>query len=297
MKIIKVKDLQELKLNGKRAVALGLFDSMHLGHTRLIDENCKKAKKNNLISTVITVTKPVKKIGGCVFPLEHRIEKISEFDVDELIIIEMNQKIQMSNPQEFIKLLANINTNLIVCGADYRFGHNGEGNVSQLEKKFKTIVIPYVEFQGKKISTTTIKEELLVGNIKHVNKLLGYNYYIKGVVDYGKQLGRTIGVPTANIYPKISPLATGVYLTKTEVNGKEYKSITNIGYNPTIGENRLSVETFIGEGFDEDIYEQEIIVRVYEKIRDEKAFDSIESLAKQLQMDIKYMEEKNYEDC
>lgn len=209
----------------------------------------------------------------------------------------MNKDIQRSDPQEFISLLTNINTNIIVCGADYRFGHNGSGDVSQLETKFRTIIVPYVKFEGTKVSTTTIKEELLAGNIKHVNKLLGYNYYIKGVVDYGKQLGRTIGVPTANIYPKISPLATGVYLTKTEVDGKEYKSITNIGYNPTIGENRLSVETFIGEGFDEDIYKQEIIVRIYEKIRDEKAFDSIESLAKQLQLDIKYMEEKNYEDC
>ncbi len=295
MKIIKIKTISDLILKEGRVVALGLFETMHRGHKKLIEKAYSLANENNYLTTVVTVSQSVNKKGFSTFNLDHRIEKINELNVDELIIIEMNEIVQKSSADEFVSLLKRINTKLIVTGSDYRFGYLGMGDVKLLQNNFNVNVVEFELKDGQKISTTTIKNELKHGKITHVNNLLGYNYYIKGKVDYGKQLGRTIGVPTTNIYPKISPLETGVYLTKTLVAGTWYRSITNIGYNPTIGNNDLSIETYIGDGFNEDIYGYEIKVEMLEKIRDEVKFETLDELVNRLKLDIKYMEEHSYE--
>ncbi len=297
MKIINITDINDLQLTGDRVVALGLFESMHRGHYKLIDDTVNTALDNNLISTVVTVSKPVNKQGLPIFDQQHRIARMDELHVDEVIMIEMNDGVRTSTPDQFISLLKRINTKIVISGSDYRFGHMGTGDVNLLKSYFDLRVEQF-ELEGEqKISTTLIKSYLSNGKIAHANSLLGYNYYIQGTVEQGKQLGRTIGVPTANVYPEISPLATGVYLTTTTVYGNHYRSITNIGYNPTTGDGRLSIETYIGDGFNSNIYGQEIKVEMIEKIREEIKFDSLDALIAQMQLDIKYMEEANYENC
>lgn len=295
MKVIKIDNLKDLKLEGHRVVALGLFESMHLGHQKLICKAVEKAIELNFICAVVTVSMPVNKSGLPIFDIEHKLSCMEVYGVDEVIVVEMNDIVRMSLKEEFITFLKNINTILITSGSDYRFGYMGSGDVKLLKKYFDVDVESFELENDLKISTTRIKDYLSKGNIQHANKLLGYNYYIKGIVMKGKQLGRAIGVPTANIYPDISPLETGVYLTKTTVLNNHYRSITNIGYNPTTGDERLSIETFIGDGFNSDIYGQEITVEMIEKIRDEVKFDSLELLVARLKLDIKYMEESNYE--
>lgn len=295
MKIIKVNNLEKLDLEKKRVVALGLFEAMHRGHQKLINKTVNVAKESNLISTVVTVSNSVNKGGLPVFEIEHKLSVMEVIGVDEVIIIEMNDIVRMSTPIEFIDFLKSINTSVIISGSDYRFGHVGAGDVKLLKTYFDTRVEEFELEDGEKVSTSLIKDYLSKGKIQHANSLLGYNYYIKGTVTLGKQLGRTIGVPTANVYPEISPLATGVYLTKTTVNNNHYRSITNIGYNPTIGDNRLSIETYIGNEFDSDIYGDEIKVEMIEKIRDEEKFGSLDELVARLKLDIKYMEENDYE--
>lgn len=297
MKTIKINNLADLKLSGDRVVALGLFESMHRGHKQVIASCVSLASAKGTRATVVTVSKPVNKAGLPIFSIEHKLELMEELGVDEVIVIEMNEDVRSSSSEAFIELLKRIGTTAIVSGADYRFGHLGTGDVNLLKTYFDTHVQEFELENGEKVSTTLIKSYLSKGKIKHANTLLGYNYYIKGIVEQGKQLGRTIGVPTANVYPEISPLATGVYLTKTTILGNHYRSITNIGYNPTAGDNRLSIETYIGNGFDSNIYGREIKVEMIEKIREEVKFGSIEELVAQLNVDIKYMEETNYENC
>lgn len=297
MKIININNLDDLHLDGDRVVALGLFESMHRGHKKLIDNAVNIAIDNKMTSTVVTVSMPVNKAGLPIFGIEHRLNLIESLSVDEVIVIEMNDQVRVSSSDQFIDMLKRINTKIAVTGNDYRFGHKGAGDVNLLKSYFDLHVTEFELSEEQKISTTLIKSYLSKGKIKHANSLLGYNYYIKGTVEQGKQLGRTIGVPTANIYPEISPLATGVYLTETTVYGNHYRSITNIGYNPTTGDERLSIETYIGDGFNSNIYGQEIKVEMIEKIRDEVKFGSLDELVAQLNADIKYMEETNYENC
>lgn len=295
MKIIKINNLEALNLDRNRVVALGLFESMHRGHQKLISSAVSTAKENNFISTVVTVSNSVNKGGLPVFEIDHKLHLMEDIGVAEVIIIEMNDIVRNSTPLDFIDFLKSINTSIIISGSDYRFGHKGAGNVNLLKTYFDTRVEEFELEEGQKVSTSLIKDYLSKGKIQHVNSLLGYNYYIKGTVMKGKQLGRTIGVPTANVYPEISPLATGVYLSITTVNNNHYRSITNIGYNLTTGDNRLSIETYIGNGFDSNIYGKEIKVEMIEKIRDEKKFGSLDELVATLKENIKYMEESNYE--
>ncbi len=297
MKIINIKSLNDLKLEGNRAVALGLFESMHRGHKKVIEHTVNLAIDNQLIATVVTVSKPVNKAGLPIFSVDHKLELMESLSVDEVIVIEMNDQVRESSSTDFIGLLKNIGATKIISGSDYRFGHMGAGDVNLLKNNFDTDIQDFELEDDQKVSTTLIKSYLSEGKIEHANSLLGYNYYIKGTVEQGKQLGRTIGVPTANIYPDISPLATGVYLTLTTVFGNHYRSITNIGYNPTTGDDRLSIETYIGDGFSSNIYGQEIKVEMIEKIRPEIKFNSLDELVARLKADIKYMEETNYENC
>lgn len=297
MKIINIQSLNDLKLDGERVVALGLFESMHRGHKKVIEHTVNLAIDNKMIAAVVTVSKPVNKAGLPIFSIDHKLELMDSLSVDEVIVIEMNDEVRLSSSDDFINLLKNIGTSKVVSGSDYRFGYKGAGDVNLLKNNFETEVQDFELEKQDKVSTTLIKSYLSKGKIKHVNSLLGYNYYIKGTVEQGKQLGRTIGVPTANVYPDISPLATGVYLTKTTVFDNHYRSVTNIGYNPTTEDDRLSIETYIGDGFSSNIYGQEIKVEMIEKIRDEVKFGSLDELVARLKLDIKYMEETNYENC
>lgn len=297
MKIIRIDRLDELKLDGQRVVALGLFEAMHRGHQKLINNAINTALDNNLLSTVVTVTNAVNKKGLATFGIDHKLEMMGAMGVDQVILIEMNDIVRESSSTDFIDLLKAIGTKIVISGSDYRFGHLGHGDVKLLKTYFDTRVEEFELEDDQKVSTTLIKSYLSKGKIEHANRLLGYNYYIKGTVEQGKQLGRTIGVPTANVYPDISPLATGAYLTLTTVYGNHYRSITNIGYNPTAGGERLSIETYIGDGFSSNIYGQEIKVEMIERIREEIKFGSLDELVAQLNSDIKYMEETNYENC
>lgn len=294
MKITKIDSYTNIDSQG-RVVALGFFETMHRGHVELLSKAVNISKEKNLIPTVVTVSKAINKGGLPLFDEHHRFNRMEELGIEEVIVLEMNDAIRTSSPDDFISFLNSINCQQVVCGNDYRFGSMGIGNVNMLKNNFATNVVDFVLENEEKVSTSSIKLALANGNIKHANCLLGYNYYITGEVMKGKQLGRTIGVPTANLYPNISPLATGVYLSKTVVAGNLYRSITNIGYNPTVGDNRLSIETYIGNDFKQDIYGECIKVELIEKIRDEKKFASFDELTMQLKQDKKYMEEADYE--
>ncbi len=295
MKIIEIDCLANVARGEKLLVATGLFETMHIGHQFLINKAIKLAADNDLKPAIVTVSSAINKKGTSVFPNSHRFKMMQQLGIEVVYVISMNEQTIASSPEQFITFLKEIGVEYIVCGQDYRFANKGKGTVAQLAENFQITIVDFITYFDDKVSTTRIKQLLKQGNIAHTNKLLGYNYYIEGEVTLGKQLGRTIGVPTANVYPSVSPLARGVYLSKTKITGKWYKSITNVGYNPTVGDNRLSIETYIGDGFDSDVYGQQIHVEMIAKIRDEKKFDSLDDLVHRLQQDIKYMEETDYE--
>ena len=141
---------------------------------------------------------------------------------------------------------------------------------------------------GRDISSTYIREEVARGNVKKANSLLGYPYFIMGRVVHGKQLGRTIGIPTINMLPEAEKILPpfGVYASKVNVSDKWYLGITNIGRKPTIeGENPVGVETYIID-FSQDVYDYVVTIELYDFLRPEKKFDSIEELKEQISGDI-----------
>lgn len=257
---------------------IGNFDSVHLGHKLLIN----KTKDSGFKSLVITFDDLGKDM---IFPLEEKIKLIEKLEVDYLVILKYEDFKDMFY-YEFNKMLKKMKVKQVIIGKDFRYGFKGEGDYIDLENKFEVSIVDYYLLNEEKVSSNKIRHYLKEGNVLKVNELLGYNYYIKSIVVSGNELGRTIGFPTANLDVN-TLLSGGVYKTITTINDIEYKSITNIGYNPTFNnQEQLKIETNILE-FNEDIYNQEIKVEFIDKIRDEVKFNSKEELIEQLNKDKK----------
>lgn len=201
-------------------------------------------------------------------------------------------------PEEFLKyfLKEKLNAKFVVIGADWRFGKNRSGDAALLkayEDKYcySSYVIEKETYNNTEISSTWIRNEIEKSDLSTVKKLLGYDYFFKGKVVHGKQLGRTIGFPTLNLIPspnKILP-EYGVYESEVVIDNLMYKGVTNIGIRPTIDDGTyVTVETFVLD-FDEDVYDSDVIIRLKKFIRPEQKFDSVNGLKKQLEADIAFV--------
>jgi len=300
MKIIRdIKDINFIEK--KRYIALGVFDGIHLGHRDLIESAVKKAKKNNGLSIVVTFEPHPDRI---IFPenhilhittLQEKIEIIGTMEVDILFILKFGVWIKNMQPKVFILRILNekLRANEIFVGFNYKFGFKGKGDTKFLKKyeklyNYKSNIIKAKTINGKIISSTLIKKYIKNGNIKEAVKLLGHQYSISGKVITGKNIGTNVmKIPTANLMvreEKIIP-GNGVYFTKVIVENKRYYGLMNVGIRPTFNGKDRSIEVHIMD-FDKNIYEQDITCHVLDKIRDEKYFDSVEGLRKQIIQDI-----------
>ena len=223
-----------------------------------------------------------------------RIEKAERLGIDEIIAADFDDKFKNTSPKCFFNnLTSSFNIECIVCGFDYTFGKNAEGNAELLKKlcsenNIKLNVVPKTESNGKKISTTLIKSLLSEGKIKEANDLLGENYSLSGNVVHGREVGRTIGFPTMNInVPKDKfRIKSGVYKTHAIIDGIRYDAITNYGSRPTFGLDEVLTETYL-KGYDGDLYGKVITIVFDDYIRDIVKFYDIEELKKQLEKDKK----------
>ena len=264
----------------KNSCTIGAFDGVHLGHISLI----KKAKELGLKTLVITFENIFKKNYQLVTK-EQKIKLIEELGVDYLIIFNF-YAVQKVFFNEFIKMLKKINVKNIVCGNDFRFGFKREGDVIDLKKHFKVIISDYTEYKDTRISTSIIKELICDGHVEYAKELLTRDYKIIGEVIHGSKIGRKLGFPTANIDYSVYLLPkNGVYVCKVKYNDKNYIGMTNIGYNPTINEQkerRLEVHIL---DFNEEIYGEELEISFVKFIREEQKFNSKEELINKLQDD------------
>jgi riboflavin kinase/FMN adenylyltransferase len=272
-------------------VTVGTFDGLHLGHQKIIRRMTELAKENNG-ETILVTFDP--------HPRLVKFDLLSKLGIDHLIIVPFTKKFAQTTSEDFIinYLVKNIGTKKLIVGYDHHFGRNREGNyqkLHQLGKKYRfdveEITAQYID--DKAVSSTKIRKALMDGNVKLANKMLGYEYSITGVVVEGNKIGRSIGFPTANIeiedkYKLIA--ARGVYACKVDVNGKIYHGMGNIGTRPTVGINGLVTEVHIFD-FDKDIYGEEITIFFIDRIRDEKKFENLGELKKQLNKDRKTVSE------
>lgn len=293
--------LEDIVQDKKTVITLGKFDGIHRGHQKLLNEVHRRAREENLQTVLFTFdVSPQTRIGKkdyCVIVTNsEKKEFVEKFGIDIMIECPFTDQVRNMEAEDFVeKILVNrLKAKALVIGDDFGFGKGRKGTpafLKAMEKKYGyTVDIIEKEKDGDKdISSTYVREELLKGNIEKANGLLGYRFFIAGEIIHGMHIGTGLGFPTINIVPdkeKILP-PNGVYATVTEVDGREYNSITNIGVKPTVDGKTLGVETFIYD-FDGSLYGKKAYVRLLKFIRQEKKFSSIDELKKQVDKDIEF---------
>lgn len=283
-------------------VALGFFDGFHIGHMSLLHKVVQLSNHTGYKKALMTFDQNPKAIlkkqnYACLMTLQDKIEMLEKMDFDYLFIIDFNQDVASLLPEEFIEqYILKYHMKEIVCGYDFHFGKQQQGNYETLiqaeKNQYHVHVIDKVVYQDQKISSTYIKQLLTNGDLALANDFLNRFYSIKGTVIHGRQNGRKIGFPTANVdYAPYFILKKGVYAVKAIYQGKQYMAMANIGYNPTFKALRkLSLEVHIFD-FDEMIYDKMLEIVFYKRIRDEKKFLEVKELIKQLEADKKEIKE------
>lgn len=294
-----IKNTLEFHIEEPAVITFGKFDGLHRGHEMLMENIHKVAKENGLKTVVFTFSIPpqrkVRDASARVLTTNEEKRYIFEqCGIDYLIECPFTKEIMCMEPENFISWITKaLSVKYMVVGDDFCFGHNRSGNHKVLkayEEKYgyKTVVFKKMQEDHRDISSTFVREEIASGNIKKANHLLGHPYFIFSKVIHGNQIGRKMGIPTINMVlppDKLLP-KNGVYVTQTTVLGKTYKSISNIGYKPTIAkDNPVGVETYILD-FDEELYDQVIQVSFIDYIREERKFDSLTELQLQIERDI-----------
>ncbi|MGN0552521.1 MAG: bifunctional riboflavin kinase/FAD synthetase [Oscillospiraceae bacterium] len=283
------------------AVAAGLFDGVHLGHRAVIEKATSIAREHTDISAAVftfdTATVTSKGDGlGCILNREDKLSMLEQLGAEYVYSPDFTQFREYS-AERFVKevLCERLKARYVVCGTDFRFGKGASGDTQALKRLglecgITVITVPAVsEENGRKISSTHIRELISDGNISAANKLLGYDYFFRLPVISGNRIGRTIDFPTINqrleserALPKF-----GVYASEIQIGDKLYHGVTNIGVKPTVSDSRdVLAETYI-IGFDGDLYGENVKLSLVDFIRPEVKFGSIEELKEQIKIDVK----------
>lgn len=297
-KITEIPDTEQL------GVTIGNFDGVHIGHQYLLKEIKNKCLAKGLSFVVVTFVPHPQKIlcpGKDRFLINSYMYKrdlLEKLGVDYLIEIEFNRDFSTLAPQEFLKdyLLLHPGLKDIYLGYDFAFGANKQGDfdiVRETCKKCNVEIQPKFEFKNKTVSSTLIRSLINKGELEEVQTVLGRPFQLEGTVIKGEGRGKKIGFPTANILISTDLIIPnkGVYVSRTTNRGMTYNSITNIGNNPTFNNNEdIFIETHLFD-FDDFLYGEKIVVELYQKVRDEKKFSSVNELVEQIKKDIETAKE------
>lgn len=308
-------DISGFTCSGSTAVVIGNFDGVHLGHRYLIEHCVKNAEKNGLFSAVLTFVPHPKVFFG---DEEHRYlqsEKnkalcIDHLGADILINAPFDEDISKMDEDSFISdvLQKKLDAKCVFVGDDFSFGCGGIGTADSLKEKcsaygIEVKIIPQLTFRNAEISSSRIKKALSDGNIIEVSRLMGRPYVVEGEVVHGREIGRTIGFPTANLVldPTLHLPCSGVYVAQVRVSGKKYEGVACIGSRPTIEEGQsINLEVHILH-LDENLYGKIISVTLLSFIRGEKKFGSLDELKNAISEDKektkKYFQKRRSSSC
>lgn len=294
-----ITNLNEMNLSLASAVAIGKFDGIHLGHRQLIGKIVAK-KQEGMKAVIFTFNPSPSALFSKVkekelTSLEEKRKLFESLGVDVLVEFPLSFETAATPKEIFVEdiLVKKLNAKFIVAGTDLSFGKNGEGNSAFLKEEskkydFQVEIIDKISYKGEIISSTLVRKAIVEGDVKKAHFMLGSPYFVQGVVEKGRQIGRTIGFPTVNIMPPEEKLLppNGVYKTEVIVDDRIYEAITNVGCKPTVTDDRqVFIESYL-YNFTENIYGKKIEVHFLEFMRKERKFDSIEDLKKQLQKDM-----------
>jgi len=294
-------------MQSKFSATIGNFDGIHKGHMRLISHVLTYAQKNNIKSKVITFNpypfEYFKRDKKRILANQDKIDLLNDLNIDSIDSIKFDEVFRSLTSKEFFqKYILNAEVEYLIVGEDFKFGIDRSGDISTLKDLCakNNIVLDIAEdvlYKEEKISSTLIRSHLEKGNFSHVTELLQRPYQITGKVISGKNIGKRISTPTANIeIDNVDFCFSGVFLCKTKINEKDYFCIVNFGPKPTFNDYRQSLEAHILD-FDKNIYDEILSIEFLCKIRDQIKFDSIDDLKNQIKKDREKAESllKNYE--
>ncbi len=294
-----ITDIEKIHIETQSAVAIGKFDGVHKGHQELLRRIVAR-KEKGMVSVVFTFDPTPSVFFGYtdqkeLTSKEEKINLFAEMGIDILICFPLNQQTAAIPAESFISdiLCERLKMNYICAGSDLSFGDKGKGNsdlLFSMSKQFgyEAEIIEKCMHLNREISSTYIKEEVEKGNLAVAAQLMGRNYQVEGMVVYGNQIGRTLGMPTVNLIPgadKVLP-PCGVYYARVKTKDGEYNGLTNIGYKPTVSEQPvLGIETYLYD-FTGNLYGEKINVELIGFKRSEQKFAGLEMLKAQLEKDI-----------
>lgn len=290
----------DFKLNDS-VVSLGKFDGLHRGHQLLLNKILEQKQLGYQAVMFTFMYHPQNlfsdKEMNLIYTEEEKKYILQKSGLDVLVSYPFTEETASMEPERFVRevLIGKLDSKMIVVGRDFCFGHQRKGNVELLQELsgvygYELVIFDKIMEREQVISSSFIRSEIAEGRLENANQFLGTPYTIMGVVQHGRKIGHTLGFPTTNLIPEKNKLLppNGVYASITTVNGKKYPGVTNIGFNPTVGNTpEKRVETFLFD-FDSDLYGSFIEVALYSRERSEVKYHSLEELKAQMQKDIAY---------
>ena len=287
---------------GPSAVTIGNFDGVHFGHRRILRRVKEIAAEHGWKPSVLTfdphptmVVAPERTPALLTSP-ERRAALMREEGIEQVLILPFTRELAMLTPEEFVErlLVKALGARAVLVGDNFRFGHRHAGTVATLEQLgvelgFETGIVPAVHCRGQVVSSSAIRRLIATGRVALAARFLDRPYSVEGEVESGRGVGSRETVPTLNLATSAALVpATGVYLTRTHdlESGREWNSITNVGYRPTFGaSDRLTIETFLLDPLDESS-PRRIALDFLARVRDERKFESPEALKAQILRDV-----------
>lgn len=277
-------------------IALGFFDGVHRGHQELLHRCVRLAQTRQARAAAITFLQHPQSLFTPEPPMlintaADRERLLRQYGMEAVYKLPVTKEVMSTSWQDFLGKLLDRGAAGFVCGSDFRFGYRGEGDAEKLhrfcaERSLPCVIVPEQQSGGQRICSTRIRHLLETGSMEEAVALLGHPHIFTGTVVSGRKLGRTIGIPTANLWIPEGILIPkfGVYACMAEADGIRRPAVTNVGTRPTVGGHRITVEPWILD-FDGDLYGRELSLEFYRFLRPEQKFDSLEALQRQIRRD------------
>ncbi len=282
-----------------RAVAIGIFDGVHRGHSLILRKALASAKKLRASATVVTFDPHPQKVLSpgrtpkILMSLEHRLHFFATHGVKETVVVPFNKGFSRVSHQDFLKklLLKKLGMRSLSVGEDFRFGRKALGGRDYLKKEsraegFALFLSPALSYKGRPVSSTRIRERIEKGDLKEASRMLGRPVSVSGTVVHGRSRGSRIGFPTANLNPHHETLPPpGVYAARGELGGKYLQGVVHIGERPTFQDRRKTLEVHFLD-FHRPLYGREIELAFLGRLRGVRTFPDARVLVRQIRKDI-----------
>jgi riboflavin kinase/FMN adenylyltransferase len=280
---------------GDAVVAVGSFDGLHLGHQHVLNRVKELAAARGSRSAVVTFEPHPRCVldpANCpksITTIEEKLGLLHQLDIDDGIVLKFTPQVAQLSAEEFMATLSDsIHLTGIVCGSDFAFGHRRQGNPGWLgEHGFPVDVVEPFLLDGEELHSSAIRRLLAEGDVPAANRLLGRRFVLRGTVEHGAEVGRGLGFPTANLAVQLNKLvpAPGIYAVRVRSPHGRYMGALNIGFRPTFGGDRLTIEVYLLD-FDGDLYGAQLEIAFVARLRDEKKFESAAELAEAIARDV-----------